>query len=324
MKRIYALITIFIFFNDVHAQSIKCAADEMRERLELAEPSYNQHIENMDRGIRDYVLAHQNDKPTDIDAAIYYIPCVVHVISNGGAIGAADNPTNAQIIAAIDYINKVYDGTWAGAGGTILGAGDLQVKLVLATKDPANNATTGIVRTSGAGLAGYSSNGANVNTATGASELSIKNLSRWDPFKFYNIWIVHKIDGCTGTFCGCSCDMGFVAGFAYFPIANNASTAQRDADGTLMLASQFVAGQKTLPHEVGHALNLYHPFQGNGGSNLCPPAPGDQCADTDPCTNPQLAPNAHPFGCRNQAPYTAPFTNPCVGTPFTDNTRKIL
>ncbi len=325
MKLRYCLPVLFslLFYANTSIAQISCAADEMREKLSQ-DPAYRQGIEDMDRGIRDYILAHPElaARPDGVTTPIYYIPCVVQVITNGGAIGAADNPTDAQIIAAIDYINKVYDGSWTGSGGSILGAGDLQVKLVLASKDPNNNVTTGIVRTNGSGLAGYSGFGANASGSSGASEISVKNLSRWDPFKYYNIWLVHKIDGCTGNFCGCSCDAGFIAGYAYFPPANNTSTNTRDLDGTLMLSSQFSAGQKTLPHEVGHALNLYHPFQGNTGSNICPPAPGDQCADTDPCTNPQLSPNAFPFACRNQAPYTAPFTNPCVGTPFTDNTEK--
>ena len=326
MKSTLLLLFILMLTATHSYAQLSCAADEMREKMIQQDPAYKQAIEEMDRNIRNYILAHppSEARPDGVSSPLYYIPCVVQVITNGGAIGSADNPTDAQITAAIDYINKVYDGTWAGAGGSILGAGDLQVKLVLASKDPNNNPTTGIVRTDGSGLAGYSGFGANASGSSGASEISVKNLSRWDPFKYYNIWVVHKIDGCTGIFCGCSCDAGFIAGYAYFPPPNNTTTNTRDLDGTLMLASQFVAGQKTLPHEVGHALNLYHPFQGNTspGPNTCPAAPGDQCTDTDPCTNPQLAPNAFPFACRNQAPYSTPYTNPCVGTPFTDNTEK--
>lgn len=327
MKLCYciAILSILLFTATPSQAQLSCAADEMREKLSQ-DPAYKREIEEMDKGIRDYIQAHPATakRPDGVSSPIYYIPCVVQVITNGGAIGAADNPTDAQIIAAIDYINKVYDGSWTGAGGAILGAGDLQIKLVLVSKDPNNNFTSGIVRTNGSGLAGYSSFGANASGSSGAPEISVKNLSRWDPYKYYNIWLVHKIDGCTGVFCGCSCDAGFIAGYAYFPPANNTTVNTRNLDGTLMLSSQFVAGEKTLPHEVGHALNLYHPFQGNGApaTNNCPGSPGDQCADTDPCTNPQLAPNAFPFACRNQAPYTAPYTNPCVGTPFTDNTEK--
>ena len=326
LKLSWQLLFVLFFLSYNAGAQVKCGADEVRQKLEAEDPNYKRHIEDMDKGIRDYILANPGlaEKPNGVTAPLYYIPCVVQIITNGGTIGMADNPTDAQIIGAIDYLNKVYDGTWTGAGGPIIGVGDLQVKFVLASKDPNNVATTGIVRTDGSGLAGYSANGVRRAGAVGATETSVKNLSRWDPYKFYNIWIVHKIDGCTGIFCGCSCDMGYIAGFAYFPPPNNTTPANINLDGTLMLASQMTAGEKTLPHEFGHSLNLYHPFEGNTspGPNTCPLAPGDQCGDTDPITNPQLAPNAFPFACRNQAPYSPPYTNPCVGTPFTDNTEK--
>lgn len=300
----------------------RCGSDEARQRLIEENPAYKRNLEDMDRDIKRYIDAHPPAPSftAGTTGTLYYIPCVVHVIYDGDpTVPSNYNPSASQITGAIDYINKVYDGTWTGAGGPILGAGDLQIKFVLATKDPNNAATTGIDRVNGAGLAGYSSGGVNSSLTTGASEISVKNLTRWDPAKYYNIWVVNKIDGCSGYFCGCSCDAGFVAGYAYFPPANNTSANARDLDGTIMLASQLIAGQKTLPHELGHMLNLYHPFQGVDASNNCPvnttpTTDGDKCPDTDPITNPYLAPNT-PFQCRTG-------TNPCTGTAYTDNTEK--
>jgi hypothetical protein len=317
LKRLLSLFIPFVFSTLFVNAQLKCAADEMREKAAQADPNYKRSILEMDKDLLKYIQAHQPSANANILTPIYYIPCVVHVIHTGTAIGSTDNPTDAQITGAIDYINQVYDGTWTGAGGSILGAGDLQVKFILATKDPSNAVTAGIERINGtAGLgAAYTNFGANANGSSGIAEINVKGLSRWDPYKYYNIWTVNKIDGCTGTFCGCACDAGFIAGYAYFPVSSSSSSGTRDLDGTIMLASQFVSGQKTLPHELGHALNLYHPFQGNDpgstGANTCPvntvPATdGDQCTDTDPITNPQLAPNAVPFACRTGA------TNPCI------------
>ena len=325
-KNLLPVLAILFFSINVNAQ-VKCAADEIRDKATRLDPDYKRSIDEMDANLRHYIQTHQPSVNTNIQTPIYYIPCVVHVIHAGGAVGDFDNPTDAQIVNAINYVNKVYDGTWTGTGGPILGAGDLQVKFVLATKDPNNAATTGIDRVNGTTAFGatYTNFGANADNTTGVPEATVKNLSRWDPFKYYNIWTVNKIDGCSGTFCGCACDAGFIAGYAYFPPSNNTSSAIRDLDGTLMLASQMVAGEKTLPHEIGHALNLYHPFEGSdptsNGSNVCPanasPATqGDRCTDTDPITNPYLAPNT-PFACRTGA------TNPCVSPAlFTANTES--
>lgn len=304
----------------------KCGADEARARLIAQDPSYKKALQDMDDGIINYIKTHQPSVTTvngKIVATLYYIPVVVHCIYNGSANAAV--PVTSQITDALNYINQVYDGTWTGTGGPILGAGDLQIKFVLATKDPSNNATTGIDRVDGSGLAGYSANGANANGTTGASEAAVKNLSRWDSQKYYNIWLVHKIDGCTGVFCGCSCDNGYIAGYAYFPMPANTSVTNQNLDGTILLNSAMVSGNKGLPHELGHALNLYHPFQGNDpsntGANTCPvnnspTVDGDKCTDTEPITNPQFA--IAPFSafqCRSG-------NNPCISANYTDNTEK--
>ena len=320
------MLTASIIFTTQTFSQAKCAADEARARLIAQDPAYKRALEEMDAGISTFIKTHNPDITTvngKIVATLYYIPVVVHCIYDGSANAAV--PATSQITDALNYINQVYDGTWTGTGGPILGAGDLQIKFVLATKDPLNNATTGIDRVDGSGLAGYSANGANANGTTGASEASVKNLSRWDSQKYYNIWLVHKIDGCTGVFCGCSCDNGYIAGYAYFPMPANTSAANQNLDGTILLNSSMVSGNKGLPHELGHALNLYHPFQGNDpsntGANTCPvnnspTADGDKCTDTQPVTNPQFA--IAPFSafqCRSG-------NNPCVSANYNDNTEK--
>ena len=316
-----AIITLF-FKIPVFAQ-FRCGADEVRAKLIASDPTYLKSMEKINAGINSYIKAHPpmlNDVARGAAAAQYIIPCVVHVIYDGDpTIGSAYNPSAAQITGAIDYINKVYDGTWTGTGGAITGAGDLQIQLALATKDPDNNATSGINRVNGAGIAGYSASGVNSISSTGASEISVKNASRWDPERYYNIWIVNKIDGCTGTFCNSctACNVSYIAGYAYMPQPNNTSLNSMNLDGTIMVASQMIAGQKTLPHEIGHAFNLSHPFEGSS-SSTCPAnadgtVDGDMCVDTDPITNPQF--DVNPFSCRTG-------TNPCTNTNFNDNTEK--
>jgi len=238
--------------------------------------------------------------PGTLGTALYTIPVVVHVIHTGAALGTIYNPTDAQIQATIVYLNQVYNGSYPGTQG----AGDLQIQFVLAQRDPNCNPTNGINHVDGSGIPGYNAGGVNVNTTLGTDEINVKNLIRWDPTQYYNIWVVDKIDGNDGT------SGTFIAGYAYFP--GSPSTL----DGTVLLATQMTAGAKTLPHELGHGFNLYHPFQNPADptASTCPAnvdctTDGDQVCDTDPITEPVN------FVCRTG-------TNPCTGTAYSINTES--
>jgi hypothetical protein len=297
-----------------------CGFDIVHKRKMLADPVYRQHVLANEESIRSYILKNpvskqlpgrnpatlsqpnSNPSSTILSGPPYTIPVVVHVIHTGGAIGTIYNPTDAQIIGAIAYLNAVYNGTEAGTQGV----GDLQLQFVLAQRDPNCNPTNGINRVDGSGVAGYASGGVQANqTIVGTQDINIKNLSRWDPTQYYNIWIVDKIDGADGTGSG-----SFIAGFAFFP----GSPALED--GIVMLATQMIDRQKTLPHEMGHAFNLYHPFQSTDPNNATCAAntscstQGDMICDTDPVTEPIN------FVCRTGA------NNPCTSTPYTINTEN--
>ena len=120
------MLTASILFTTQAFSQAKCAADEARARLIAQDPTYKKALEEMDAVISNYVKTHNpvvttlNDK---IVATLYYIPVVVHCIYDGPANAAI--PNTSQITDAINYINQVYDGTWTGSGGSILGAGDL-------------------------------------------------------------------------------------------------------------------------------------------------------------------------------------------------------
>jgi hypothetical protein len=291
-----------------------CGFDAVHRRKLQQDPAYRQNVRTGEAAIREYIQSHprlaqpppsitiedKNPSPTPLGAP-YSIPVVVHVVHTGGAIGTIYNPTDAQITGAIDYLNAVYNGSWAGTGG----AGDLQIQFVLARRDPNCNPTNGINRIDGSVVPGYVSGGVQASqTLVGTADVNVKDLIRWDPSQYYNIWIVDKIDGVDGTGAG-----SFIAGFAYFP------GSPASEDGIIMLATQMIAGQKTLPHEIGHAFSLYHPFQSNDPTgNTCDPntncnLDGDQVCDTDPITEPVN------FVCRTG-------TNPCTGTAYNVSTEN--
>ncbi|RYY21233.1 MAG: T9SS type A sorting domain-containing protein [Chitinophagaceae bacterium] len=225
-------------------------------------------------------------------ATIYTIPVVVHVIHTGTAEGTGYNIPTATIQGAIDYLNSVYNGTMPGGEGV----GDIGIQFALATRDPSNNPTTGIRRISLGHIPDYVSYGVRLQGANGLTDGQIKSL-RWDESLYYNIYVVNRIDSKDGG------PGAFVAGYAQFPGYNVHS------DGTVMLASQMLTGRKTLPHEMGHALGLPHPFENadDPTSATCPVnvdclVDGDGICDTDPITIP-------PFVARTG-------NNPCTGTPY--------
>ncbi len=278
----------------IHAQD-KCGFDIIHQKQLKENPSYRRQTEEQDAWISNYLRNQQGIQPDQPTAVQYTIPVVVHVVHTGGAIGTTYNPTDADIQGAITYLNQVYNGSYPG----IEGVGDIEIQFALAVRDPSCNTTNGINRVDGSGLSGYTADGVRLSGAVGAADLDVKNLIRWDPSRYYNIWVVNKIDSKDGT------SGSFVAGYAYFP------GAPATVDGTIMLATQMKTGRKTLPHEIGHAFSLYHPFQGASGST-CPTNAncaneGDRVCDTDPITQPVG------FVCSTG-------NNPCTSTPFSINT----
>jgi len=261
------------------------------------DPQYRKNILQQQEQVKQYIQKNKTwltTRSNSPQAPLYTIPVVVHVIHTGGAIGSIYNPSDAQIQNTIAYLNAVYNGSYPGTEGI----GDLQLQFVLAQRDPNCNPTNGINRVDGSSVAEYLSDGVERQTTSGTAEINIKNLSRWSNTQYYNIWVVNKIDGNDGT------SGSFVAGYAYFPGAG------ATVDGTVMLATQMTPGAETLPHEIGHAFGLYHPFEGQVGSscpaNLDCTTDGDMICDIDPITV------VGDFSCRTG-------TNPCTGTAYSIN-----
>lgn len=291
------LLCVALWFSQASVAQSRCGFDVVHKKILDRSPVYKQGVDALEK-----VIAERSRSPIarsgiqgqlGTAAALYTIPVVIHVIHAGGAVGDLDNPTDAQLMGAIDYLNTVYNGTMPG----IEGVGDIQIQFALAQRDPNCNPTTAINRVNGSSLTNYAANGVNVSGTAGVDEINVKNLIRWDPTKYYNIWVVNKFDGQDGT------SGTFVGGFAYFPGAPQAY------DGTMILATQMAGNRKTLPHEMGHAFAVYHPFQGASGTT-CPTnadctTEGDRVCDTDPVTQ--------SFSCRTG-------TNSCTGVDYSINT----
>lgn len=224
--------------------------------------------------------------------ALYTIPVVVHVMHTGDPIGTTYNPSDEQIKAAIDTLNKIYSGEFSG---TELGVGETNIRFQLANRDPNGICTNGITRDNLAANANYVSNGVRYESNDvncGIDDITLKDYNRWNPNLYCNIWLVHKINNSGAN--GCTTNGGFVSSFPNYDI---------NKDGVVLLApfvqniaGQSIMGKTTLAHEIGHYLNIYHVFESFIPAVSCLWSPllcgilGDECCDTHPVDKFQGAP----------------------------------
>jgi hypothetical protein len=250
-------IGLLIFSSQFLIGQNNCATDEVHQYLLQNQSDY----ESQRNAIEAKMLqAIQHSEPEIQRSEQVVIPVVVHILHNGESVGQNVNLDNAQILAGINNANQ----KWNNADGT---GADMQIRFCLATVDPNGNATNGITRTNASSIPDYANKGVILSYESNTNELALKNLSNWPHDKYYNIWIVNKFNAGWG-------------GYAYF-----ASTVNYDQDGALIVYNGFTSGS-LLAHELGHAFNLYHTFQGANGGN-CPLnddclTQGDKVCDTPP------------------------------------------
>ena len=277
MKNISSLFTVLFIVAGLSAQVTQlpltnntiqeeCGFDAVHQKMMLTDPVYKKKTEDFNLLLQ---KGYQNNKA---GGTIYRVPVVVHVMHKGEAVGVGSNISEADINRGIRQVNE----RWRKVAGSLGDGGgvDLEIEFALAVRDPGGNCTNGIVRVDMSGNATYVANGLRRSTS-GITEATLRAASRWSPTDYYNIYLVSEID---------DNDCGFgIQGFAYFAGAHGGAV-----DGMYQLGCKFAqSGNTTLTHELGHAWNLYHTFQGDGGGGACPAngncaTDGDLCCDTPP------------------------------------------
>ncbi len=184
----------------------------------------------------------------------YIIPTVFHIIHENGV----ENISDARALQALEWLNESFANVDYYDRGTGV---PTQIQFCLAQRDPDNNPTTGITR-----------HESPLTEVTFATDLSMKNLARWNPREYLNVYVVREI--CRSEGSGCN-----VAGYAYYPGAHGSGV-----DG-IVVEARFTgnteAGNVVLTHEVGHYLGLRHTFDGGCGNDDCL-LDGDRVCDTPP------------------------------------------
>jgi len=261
------LCCIILNINLSHSQNQTnvepCGFDKLHKEKLDKDLNYRLKLEEFER----YLLKNSSNLKTT--STNYKVPVVVHVMSEGTSLTSI---TDQEIQDAINDLNQRYRKITGSLGD---GDGvDVTLEFSLAVRDPNGNCTNGIVRYDLSGNVNYKTNGVYSNLA-GITDNALKAFSFWNSSQYYNIWLVSEIDGNNGG--------SGVQGYAYMASAHGMSF-----DGTVMLASKFkIPGNTTTTHELGHAFNLFHTFNGDNNGTSCPTnvnclTEGDLVCDTPP------------------------------------------
>jgi gliding motility-associated-like protein len=227
-----------------------CPSDFFLEK-DLRDPILFQKQAAFEEGI--LKVFNQKSQANNESNVLKTIPTVTHIVHNGGS----ENLSDAQVQQGLLWLNQALSNTGIFDQGSGI---NTDIQLCFAQRTPDGLSTNGITRTQ------------NVLTELQAEsqDLQLKNLIRWKPKDYLNIWIVKGI--CSSNY-GC----GIVA-YAYYPYAHGSSI-----DGIVIEADYLTDINKvsSLAHELGHYLGLYHTFKEGCNNNNCL-IDGDRICDTPP------------------------------------------
>lgn len=227
---LFSLLIILLTASAAFSQ-LNCGTDHV----------VRQYYENNPKGYADFVekelqLHSSLLQKSDEDTNLYIIPVVFHVLHMNGP----ENISDDQIIDGINVLNT--DMRKMNADTSLIIpefrhlAGKLNIEFRLATIDPDGNCTNGIDRI--------------YTTRTNYGDDSAK-MNPWPRDKYLNIWTAKAL-------------LQGWAGYAYYPSAADAVEVH---DGLMLLANYIGSvgtsspyTSRTLTHEVGHWLDLGHPW----------------------------------------------------------------
>lgn len=259
---IYTLLFTVCAATGIFAQHDWCYSDEVLQQELAKDPAYATELQQMNEAISQPLPKFKGEA-----SAVKTIPVVFHVVY----ATEYDNISVEQIEDALRILNEDFRRNNPDAANTrgIFQnvAADIEIEFELAKKDPNGNCTDGITRTkSNLSLVGNN---------------SVKDLVNWDRTKYYNIWVTRNVANTKR-----GDPNGVTLGYSYFPRAvgqsyrTDGTIIRHDALGSTGVGTFIHSNSRTLTHETGHYLALYHPFDNGGSGSGC--NSGDFCQDTPP------------------------------------------
>jgi gliding motility-associated-like protein len=225
-----------------------CAHDHLLQKAIESDPAIKSTIESQEIQAYNYMTGSANQPESFL--ADFTLPVVVHIIHQNGP----ENIDNAQVDQAMADLNAAFDGSFGTGVNT-------EIEFCLAKNNPAGDPSTGVTR----------EESALTNVMIETEDLLLKEIDRWDPTKYINIWVVSGVSS--------NALVGTLRGYSYLPAFHGT-----DRDGIVIEAEFFGSSPENstiLAHEMGHYLGLYHTFQAGCGNDNCL-LDGDRVCDTPP------------------------------------------
>jgi PKD repeat protein len=234
---ITAIATVLISSYAVAQHKTPCSTDDANKRMETL---YPEEVRKAKEQLEAETIEFSQRK--SVSQVIYTIPVVFHILHTYGS----ENISDAQIEDAVNILNRDFNKQNADTANIVSAfqaiAANVGITFKLARLDPQGNCTNGIDRI--------------YTPLTNIGDDDAK-LNVWPRNKYLNIWVVKNISS-------------GAAGYSMYP-SSVAGAGGAQVDGIMMLSTYVgsigtsTAGRsRSLGHEVGHWLNLAHPW---GSSN---------------------------------------------------------
>ncbi len=269
---------IFIGPALLNAGNQVCGTDLLMEKALEKNPELQEIIDERFNYAQNY-----HPPEAKSDGPSYIIPVVVHVIHDN----SIEKISREQVLSAIEGSNKDFRLKNTDKSNIVPAfrdiAADTRIELRLATRDPEGNPTDGIV---------YTESALTEHEYPSGSQNELMNLIEWDHTQYLNIYIVRSI--LSGG------EISNIGGYAFLPFS-----AMPGRDGMVIRHESFGStgtsdNNRTLTHELGHYLGLFHTFQGgcpDSGQN-CNNS-GDGICDTPPTSEAHFQCNTTRETCGN-------------------------
>lgn len=281
-KKLAVLVCFSLLIHAAFAQQIiPCATDALYQEQVRLNPALKTEETKANELLRQQISSF-----TKKANGIIYIPVVFHIIHDD----SLQNISQAQIMNQIKILNEDFRRKTGTPGfSTDPASADMQIEFRLAQYDPNGVKHDGINRIKSA--------------LTNNAGDQVKALSYWNSTKYLNVWVVKTINS-SSVPAG-----GTILGYAQFPWQQSSKPS---TDGVIIRSDQIGVvgtgqisqGGRTLTHEIGHWLGLYHTFQdgcAGGTANNCA-SQGDQVCDTPPVATSSTGCNVGQNSCTTDVP----------------------